>query len=527
MTTPPAAVDTIYRVSEVLSRSLDYRQTLRDVLGVLATAGLSRGLVSVIDAESGDLTVNAVHGLDAAAFTPVRYQVGEGVLGQVFDRGETIVIDNPGRDPRFLNRLGIYDHALPFIAAPISAAGRALGVLAVQLDTSDGALKAQARFVQMIANLIGQSVRLALEVEQEKKSLAEERDSLRRTVRGKYGFDNIVGHSAKMRRVFDQVRMVAKWNTTVLIRGETGTGKELIANAIHYNSPRARGPYVRLNCATLPENLLESELFGHEKGAFTGAVGARKGRFEAADGGTLFLDEIGEISPAFQAKMLRVLQEGEFERVGGSRTIKVEVRVIAATHRDLEAAVDAGAFREDLYYRLNVMPIALPALRERTEDIPDLARFLIGRLGEQQGRPLVLQESAVRRLTQYAWPGNVRELENCLERAAVMSETGVIDAELIRIDRFRQTAPAAARGTFAIPVQPVPGFGGDRELAEAGEPTEPGEPGESGELNERERIIAALEQAGWVQAKAARLLGMTPRQIAYRIQTLAIEVRQF
>jgi Nif-specific regulatory protein len=506
-------VETIYRVSEVLSRTLDYRQTLRAVLDVLADAGLRHGLVGVIEPDSGDLAVTAIHGHDAAAFAPVRYQAGEGVLGLVFESGETVTVANVGRDPRFLNRLGIYDPDLSFVAAPIAAAGRALGVLAVQPAATDGVpLKERARFVEMIANLIGQSVRLALEVDQEKKSLAEERDSLRRTVRGKYGFDNIVGHSVRMRKVFDQVRMVAKWNTTVLIRGETGTGKELIANAIHYNSPRARGPYVRLNCATLPENLLESELFGHEKGAFTGAVGARKGRFEAADGGTLFLDEIGEISPAFQAKLLRVLQEGELERVGGTRTLKVDVRLIAATHRDLEAAVDAGDFREDLYYRLNVMPIALPSLRERAEDIPDLARHLAARIGEQQGRALTLQEAAVRRLTQYAWPGNVRELENCLERAAVMSETGVIDAELIRIDRFRQTPGVAAPAALHVAVPPEPTFEG------AAEP---------GEMSERDRVVAALEQAGWVQAKAARLLGMTPRQIAYRIQTLGIEVKQF
>jgi len=514
-----AAVDTIYRVSQVLSRSLDYRQTLREVLEVLADASLSRGLVSVVDPESGDLMVNAVHGLEAAAFMPVRYQAGEGVLGMVLEEGKTIIVDNVGRDPRFLNRLGIYDPSLPFIAAPIAAGGRQLGVLAVQPDLSgDDVLKEHARFVEMIANLIGQSVRLALEVEQEKKSLAEERDSLRRKVRGKYGFDNIVGHSVVMRRVFDQVRMVAKWNTTVLIRGETGTGKELIANAIHYNSPRSRGPYVRLNCATLPENLLESELFGHEKGAFTGAIGARKGRFETADGGTLFLDEIGEISPAFQAKLLRVLQEGEFERVGGSRTIKVDVRVIAATHRDLEAAVDAGEFREDIYYRLNVMPIVLPSLRERSEDIPDLARHLIGRIGEQQARHLTLQDAALRRLTQYPWPGNVRELENCLERAAVMSESGVIDADLIRLDRFRQAVAPAGRGApeTAMPTAPVISDQHDN-----------GNMADADETSERDRVISALQQSGWVQAKAARLLGMTPRQIAYRIQTLNIEVRQF
>ncbi|MCX8086628.1 MAG: nif-specific transcriptional activator NifA [Rhodocyclaceae bacterium] len=512
----PIGVETIYRVSEVLSRSLDYRQTLRDVLGALAEAGLSRGLISVADPESGELAVTALHGFDAAAFAPVRYQIGEGVLGLALEVGETIVVENVGRDPRFLNRLGIYDPALPFIAAPITAGGRQLGVLAVQPERpASGELKELARFVTMVANLIGQSVRLALEVEAEKQSLAEERDSLRRTVRGKYGFDNIVGRSVKMRKVFDQVRMVAKWNTTVLIRGETGTGKELVANAIHYNSPRARGPYVRLNCATLPENLLESELFGHEKGAFTGAIGTRKGRFEAADGGTLFLDEIGEISPAFQAKLLRVLQEGEFERVGGGRTLKVDVRVIAATHRDLEAAVDAGDFREDLYYRLNVMPITLPPLRERTEDIPELARHLVARIAAQQGRVLTLKEDAIRRLLQYSWPGNVRELENCLERAAVMSESGIIDASLIHLDR--------PRASSAVPPAPT------LRSAETatGSASAPPASLDPEKMSERERVIAALEQAGWVQAKAARLLGMTPRQIAYRIQTLGIEVKQF
>lgn len=498
-----ATVETLYRVSEVLSRSLDYHQTLREVLEVLAEAGLRHGLVSVVAGEGDTLSVNLVQGHDAAAFAPVRYQSGEGVLGTVFERGTTLAVPNVGRDPRFLNRLGIYDPDLPFIAAPIAAGGRTLGVLAVQPEEAAD-LEIQARFVEMIANLIGQSVRLALEVDQEKRSLAEERDALRRTLRSRYGFDNIVGRSVKMRRIFEQVRLVAKWNTTVLIRGETGTGKELIASAIHYNSPRARGPYVRLNCAALPENLLESELFGHEKGAFTGAVGARKGRFEAADGGTLFLDEIGEISPAFQVKLLRVLQEGEFERVGSTRTLSVDVRVIAATHRDLEAAVESGKFREDLYYRLNVMPIAVPALRERLEDLPELARHLVERIAKQQGRPLLLQESAIRRLMQYHWPGNVRELENCLERAAVMSESGAIDAELIQLDRTRSAPPWPKTPPAAAPA-----------LAEA-----------AGELSERERIIAALEKAGWVQAKAARLLGMTPRQIAYRIQILGIEVKQ-
>ena len=517
-----AQYETLFRVSQVLSRSLDFHKTLREVLRTLEITGhLCGGMVSVVDPDAGDLSVHAVHGLDSEEFEPVRYQPGEGVIGMILEGGRTVAISRLGDEPRFLNRLGLYDKELPFIAAPIQVGGALQGVLTVQPDQpDDGLLEERVRFVEMVANLIGQNVRLSLEVDQERKALSEERDTLRRTVRQKHGFDNMVGHSDAMRRIFEQIRMVAKWPTTVLIRGETGTGKELIANAIHYNSPRARGAYVRLNCASLPENLLESELFGHEKGAFTGAVNSRKGRFETADGGTLFLDEIGEISPAFQAKLLRVLQEGELERVGGSRTIKVDVRLIAATHRDLEAAVEAGEFREDLYYRLNVMPILPSPLRERMEDLPEIARFLLERLGGIQGRTLNLTAAAQRRLAQHSWPGNVRELENCLERASVMSMDGEIDVDLIRIDQPRAgPARKTQRGTFgAVPPAPtIAANAGDAEKSE----TEAG-----GEQSERQRVIAALEQAGWVQARAARLLGMTPRQIAYRIQTLNIEVRQ-
>jgi Nif-specific regulatory protein len=292
---------------------------------------------------------------------------------------------------------------------------------------------------------------------------------------------------------------------------------------------------VRLNCAALPENLLESELFGHERGAFTGAVESRKGRFEQAHGGTLFLDEIGEVSSPFQAKLLRILQEGEFERVGGSKTIKVDVRIIAATHRDLETAVDIGDFREDLFYRLNVMPIFLPALRERIEDIPEIARHLLTKIGNDQKRKLSLTDMAQRRLANHEWPGNVRELENCLERAAVLSEDGKIDVDLIRFPSSRERTPPRPQRSMAAPVAPQGGFlrreasplagrgavnpvsGANSEVVDIDDPN----------LSEKERVIAALEQAGWVQAKAARILGMTPRQIAYRIQTLNIEVKQF
>ena len=497
-------LETLYRVSQILSRSLDFRETLTEVLKTLNDLGnLSHGMIGLLDEESGDLLVSALHE-QPTPFNPARYRPGEGAVGVIMESSEPLLIPRIADDPRFLDRLGVYDLDLPFIGVPILIGDQAAGVLTAQPRGRLGPLERHKRFLLMLANLIGQSVRLAKRVEDEQLELKKQRDSLRRKVRGEHGFSNIVGHTRGMRLVFDQVRQVAKWNTTVLIRGESGTGKELIANAIHYNSPRASGPFVKLNCAALPDSLLESELFGHEKGAFTGAVSQRKGRFEQAHGGTIFLDEIGEISPAFQAKLLRVLQEGEFERVGGVRTQVVDVRVVAATNRDLEAEVREGSFREDLYYRLNVMPINLPALRERKEDIPDLVRYLVGKIGKGQGRELVIEDSAIGLLMRNDWPGNVRELENCLERASVMSEEGRIDGRAINL--------AGPQGG----IQPAVTYAAPERHSDIYDP----------DLDERERVIAALEQAGWVQAKAARLLGMTPRQIGYRIRILNIPMRQ-
>ena len=326
-------------------------------------------------------------------------------------------------------------------------------------------------------------------MQRERRGSAEERDTLRRTVRGHYGFDNIIGHAQPMRRVFEQVRLVAKWNTTVLIRGETGTGKELIANAIHYNSPRARGPFVKLNCAALPENLLESELFGHEKGAFTGAMTQRKGRFEQADGGTLFLDEIGEISAAFQAKLLRVLQEGEFERVGGNRTIKVDVRVIAATNRDLEGEVERRPLPRGPVLPPQRHPhLPVPPLRERMEDIPDIARFLVDKIGRQpRPRPERHRRRRARAHAPRAGPATCASWKTAWSAPRCMSEAGTIDRDAILHRRLDDRCPSpVSRGAHPRSTSTTPN------------------------LDERERVIAALEEAGWVQAKAARLLGHDP-----------------
>jgi Nif-specific regulatory protein len=382
--------------------------------------------------------------------------------------------------------------------------GELVGILAAQPDNALF-LGERARFMEMIANLIAQSVNMLRGLERKQQDLLSERDQLKQALIKNYRFENIIGHSPPMLKVFELIRQVAKWNTTVLIRGESGTGKEVVANAIHFNSACATGPFLKLNCAALPDSLLESELFGHERGAFSGALNLRKGRFELADNGTLFLDEIGEISASFQAKLLRVLQEGEFERVGGTKTIKVNVRIIAATNRNLEKEVTQGNFREDLYYRLNVMPIYMPPLRERSEDIPELAQFLLGRISKQQGeRPLEVKDSAIRILMKHNWPGNVRELENRLERAAIMSSGGIIDRDVIVNTGLEDEIDAVSHNRQ----KPAPVDFNDESM------------------DDRERVIAALEQSGWVQAKAARLLNMTPRQIAYRIQTLEITMKQ-
>ena len=494
-------LDALYQVSRELNSSLPLRDKLQSILEVLhEQAGMRSGLLALREQKTDALVVCSVWDGDGPVDRePVRYEPGEGLMGAILDEGYTIVVECIADEPRFLGRLGLYDPALPFIGAPIRVGNdEVVGVLAAQ-PVEAGLLGERARFMEMVANLVAQSVEMLRGMEQRQRDLAEERDQLKQSLRKNYGFENIIGHTPSMLRVFELVHQVAKWNTTVLIRGESGTGKEVIANAIHYHSACAGGPFVKLNCAALPDNLLESELFGHEKGAFSGAVNQRKGRFELANQGTIFLDEIGEISLAFQAKLLRVLQEAEFERVGGTQTLKVHVRIIAATNRNLEEEVEEGRFREDLYYRLNVMPIHMPPLRERLEDIPELAKYLLGRIsGRQGGRPLEIKESGIRLLMRHDWPGNVRELENTLERASIMSTEGVIDREVIAMTGLEkelslQTSPAAK-----------PEFNTEG-------------------MDEREQVIAALEQAGWVQAKAARLLNMTPRQIAYRVRILNID----
>ncbi|KAA8996897.1 nif-specific transcriptional activator NifA [Affinibrenneria salicis] len=501
----------LQRISVVLSRSMDISQTLQSVLRVLHDdAFMQHGMICLFDKQRGALAVEALRSDDdqvMAGVNQVRYRLGEGLVGAVMNQRQPLVLTRVADDQRFLDRLNIYDYNLPFICVPISGVEQQpIGVLAAQpMALYEERLSASVRFLETVANLVAQTVRLMQPARREGVPVVQGSRPVSCKVSRPFGFENMVGKSPAMRQTMDIIRQVSKWDTTVLVRGESGTGKELIANAIHYNSPRSAAPFVKFNCAALPDNLLESELFGHEKGAFTGAVRQRKGRFELADGGTLFLDEIGESSASFQAKLLRILQEGEMERVGGDETLRVDVRIIAATNRNLEEEVRAGNFREDLYYRLNVMPVTLPPLRERQEDIIELAHFLVKKIASHQGRALRISDGAIRLLLSYSWPGNVRELENCLERAAVMTETGLIDRDVILFNHH-ESVPLASKPTSQPPAAEESWL----------DPN----------LDERQRLIAALEKTGWVQAKAARLLGMTPRQVAYRIQIMDINMHR-
>ena len=322
-----------------------------------------------------------------------------------------------------------------------------------------------------------------------------------------YNPDQIVGQSPRMKAIMHEIQQAASSRSTILLRGESGTGKELVARALHKLSARRQQPFVKLNCAALPETLLESELFGHEKGAFTGAVKTRRGRFELADSGTLFLDEIGDMSLAMQVKLLRVLQERNFERVGGHRPISVDVRIIAATNADLEEAVRDRRFREDLYYRLHVVPIVLPSLRERREDIPSLVGYFLARFNAENRRSLKISSPAMDLIVEYDWPGNVRELENCVERMVVMTRRDIVAPEDVPLSMSLNPAPPAA--VAAVPAPPPP---------EARSSTLPKAVAEI----ERERLVEALQTSGGVQTRAAMLLGITPRQLGYKLKKYRI-----
>jgi len=510
---------TLYEISKVLTESLDLAVTGRKILRLLSQmVGMQRGTFLLREPGSRRISIVAAVGMTEEEIARGKYAVGEGIVGKVLAAGTPVVVPKIGDEPLFLDRTGARSRVdgrdeIAFLCVPVKVGGETIGVLSVdRLPIEQVSFDRDVQFLSIVAGTLAQAVRISEMVRDEKQRLLDENLNLKSELRGRYRFENIIGGSDRMQEVFGLVDRVSRSAATVLLRGESGTGKEMIAKAIHYNSTRAQGPFIKLNCAALPETLLESELFGHDKGAFTGAVGEKRGRFELAHGGTLFLDEVGDVPLAFQVKLLRVLQERQFERIGGTQTISVDVRLVTATNRDLEEAVRAGAFREDLYYRLNVIPIFLPPLRERSEDLPALIQFFLDRFNSLNGRHIRLSRAAFTSLLAYPWPGNVRELENAIEHVVVMARGEEAGEE----DLPPWLAAPAASATViprAAPSAPLPSAA-----------TSSGAGGRLPSLEDTERgmIVDALDRCGGVQSRAALLLGISARQIGYKMRKYGI-----
>src|SRR5882724_8051142 len=498
-------LSTLLEVSQALSGTLNLKASLHRVLEILARHhGAVRGIVSILE-ENGELRVEASDGLGDGPRL-VRYRIGEGITGRVVQSGKPVVVPRVSREPAFLHRAArrpeLPHQELSFICVPIVLNRRPIGTLAIDLKfKAERNFERSTKFLGVVASMIAQAIKIHRLIDEDKRRLVDENAHLRQELRERYDFSNLVGSSGPMRQIFEQVAQVAGTNTTALIRGESGTGKELTAHAIHYSSLRAKKPFVKVSCAALPDSLIESELFGYEKGAFTGAESRKKGRFELAEGGTLFLDEIGDVNVATQVKLLRVLQEREFEGVGATETIKANVRLIAATNKDLERAMNTGAFREDLYYRLNVFTIFVPPLRERKADLLMLADYFLEKLSHEHNKVIKrISTPAIDMLTAYHWPGNVRELENTLERAVLVCDGQVIHAH--HLPPSLQTAESSGTVTRVSLTDAVSAY-------------------------EKDLIQDALKTTRGNRAKAARLLATTERVFNYKVRKYAIDSARF
>jgi Nif-specific regulatory protein len=430
------------------------------------------------------------------------YRLGEGATGLAAKSMEPVVIENIHNDILFLNKSGNRNNqTISYIAVPMVVENRTIGVLAANLTkTTQIDFEDTVRILSIISSLFGQSMHSHFVIEDEKERLQDLKQYYKMEWDSKvHNFGDIIGESKKMKDVYKIIDRIAPSDVTVLVRGETGTGKELVAAAIHKRSKRANEPFVKLNCAAITDTLLESELFGHEKGAFTDAKETRKGRFELAHKGTLFLDEIGDISASAQVKLLRVLQEREFERVGGSKTIKVNVRLVAATNRNLEEMVKNGDFREDLYYRLNVIPIDLPPLRKRGDDIKLLVNFFLERSMKNHKKIVKITDEAMEKLMKYPWPGNVREMENTIERIVLMGdEDGISASDMLLL------LPALNNQNLVDEYKSISME--NKTLDDI----------------EKEAIISTLKECDNNQSQAAKILGITQRQIGYKVKKYGI-----
>jgi len=530
-------ISLLAEVSRTITHENDINKVLRLVLFIMSeNMNMLRGMITILNRDSGEIVINESFGLTEKEKERGRYQIGEGVIGHVVKTGKAVIVPSIDNEPLFLDRTRsrskVKKESLCFICIPIKAGTEIIGTLSADRQLEPGAADKHSKTgkggeqrtdmlqhyvdqLSIIASMISQAVRIKqlAHEESEKKSLETtipEKPS-RQLYQEEKGDDekiseaerpaNIIGNTKPMISLYKMIDKIAKTNATTLVLGESGVGKELVASAIHFKSHRNENPFIKFNCAALPESIVESELFGHEKGAFTGASATRQGRFELAHTGTIFLDEVGELSLAVQAKLLRIIQEKEFERVGGSKTIKVDVRVIAATNRNLEELIRGGLFREDLYYRLNIFPITVPPLRERKTDILLLADYFVEKFNAANHKGIRrISTTSIDMLMRYHWPGNVRELQNCMERAVILSEDNVIHG--YHLPPTLQTAESSG----------TPYTGSLQQKLDA---------------IEKEMIMEALKRTQGNMSRAAVQLGLSDRIMGLRIKKFDIDYRKF
>lgn len=497
----------LFEISQRLIQSKELKNDLGGILEMLVKhLDAERSFLTIFNRETESIIIEAAYGYSSAQQSRGRYKVGEGIIGRVVELSRPVVIDKISKSSLFLNRMGQEvtkdGQELTFISNPIIEEGKVTGTLnVIRIYNPHISYDEDIRLLSIIGSMISRSVRNRQERLEEMEILRQKNLQLQSQLELDFRPANIVGNSSKMRDVYSLVGMVAETNSTVLIRGESGIGKELIADAIHFSSPRAKKNFIKVNCSALPDTLIESELFGHEKGAFTGAENRRKGRFELADGGTIFLDEIGDIPLSTQVKLLRLIQQRSFERLGGTETINVDVRIICATNRNLEDMIQNNEFREDLYYRINVFPIFVPPLRDRRNDIPALVDHFIENFNKRNKSKITrITTSALNMLMVYRWPGNIRELENCIERACILTKDNVIHS--YNLPPSLQTADSTntkAAGGLTYTVDQV----------------------------EKQLIREALVSSKGNIAKAAEELKVTERMLGIRLKKYNIEAWRF
>lgn len=499
----------LYKITRQLASSLELSDCLYEVMSILSEEkGMENGTVTIVNPLTGKLEIEAAHGISPAARKRGTYKVGEGITGRVVATGEPVIVPHIAEEPLFLNKTQtrgeFASEKRSFLCVPVKDGRQVIGALSVDRVYTNGITEeanTDLQFLMVLSSIIAQTVIRIQKVNREKQQLFSENLKLKRELSEKNKFDHIIGNSVRMQNVYEMIHRVVDSSATVLLRGESGTGKNLVAKALHYNSKKRDKPFIVVNCSALPETLLESELFGHEKGSFTGAHERKIGRFEQAEGGTLFLDEIGEINNSAQVKLLNVVQERNFQRLGSTELIDCDVRIVAATNRDLESAVEAKTFREDLYYRLNVFPVYMPPLRERRTDILLLAELFLDKYAKENKKNIKrISTSAIDMLIGYHWPGNVRELQNCMERAVIICDDDTIKS--IHLPPTLQTERSSSTGKSLSLSVAVENF-------------------------EKELIIEGLKRNNGNQTKTAKDLDTSLRIINYKIHQYKIDPKKY